>query len=106
MEVPVAGSATPVVDIGELLWWNDFGESVLRRELISDSERLMMLSEIGIAPTRRNPDEIQKIWMDTGKLFSNDHRSKRQAFLSKTFGRMGHQKQIRRVPTNRRVAQS
>ena len=50
MEVPVAGSAMPAVDIGELLWWNGFGEPDLRRDLISDSERLMVLSEIGIAP--------------------------------------------------------
>ena len=86
---PVAGLGTPAVDIGELLRWNGVGEPILLRELMSESERLMVLSEIGIAPTRRHPDEFQKIWIDTGKMFSNNHCSKRQTFLSKIFGRTG-----------------
>ena len=61
MEVPVAGAGTPAVDIGELLRWTDVGEPFLLRELSSDSERLMELSEIGIKPMRRHPDEVQKI---------------------------------------------
>ena len=89
MEVPVEGSATPVVGIGELLWWSEFGEPALRRETLSHFERLMVLSEIGIAPVRRDPDESQKVWVDIGKLFSNSRRSKRQTFLSKVLGRTG-----------------
>ena len=38
----------------------------------------MLLSELGVAPMRRHPDEIQKIWIGIAKLFSNNHRSKRQ----------------------------
>ena len=72
-----------------MLTWNGVGEPVLLRELISDSERLLVLFKIVNAPTRRHPNELQKIWIDIGKLFSNNHRSKRHALLSKTFGWMG-----------------
>ena len=54
----------------------------------------MVLSEIGIAPTRRHPEQLQQIWIDIGKLFGSGHRSKRQTFLSKIFGRTDTKKEF------------
>lgn len=80
------------VGVGDLLMWNgaaEPNEPILLRELKSDSERLMVLSEIGIPSKRRHPEQIQQNWINVGKLFGSGHRSKRQTFLSKIFGRSG-----------------